>query len=120
MLLRGCPEAATSKERRVRQQLKALLEAAASPSEEFRLTPVVGVRPRADTLRASPERTPSRHQDHGDGPGAAASVVKSRLGPNRDARDTIEAHRQAASDDNHRDSDNHDRRDEHRSRYHND
>jgi hypothetical protein len=30
MLLRGCPEAATSKERRVRQQLKALLKAAAA------------------------------------------------------------------------------------------
>jgi TolA-binding protein len=29
MLLRGCPKAVTSKERRVRQQLKALLEAAA-------------------------------------------------------------------------------------------
>jgi hypothetical protein len=30
MLLRGCPEPATSEERRVRQQLKALLEAAAA------------------------------------------------------------------------------------------
>jgi hypothetical protein len=33
MLLRGCPEAATSKERRVRQQLKALLEAATQQAE---------------------------------------------------------------------------------------
>jgi hypothetical protein len=30
MLLRGCPELATSEERRVHQQLKALLEAAAA------------------------------------------------------------------------------------------
>jgi hypothetical protein len=41
MLLRGCPEAATSKERQVCQQLKALLEAAVlmvkfrQPSHEF-------------------------------------------------------------------------------------
>jgi hypothetical protein len=34
MLLRGCPEPATSKERRVRQQLKALLEAAAAQQAE--------------------------------------------------------------------------------------
>jgi hypothetical protein len=30
MLLRGCPEPATSKERQVRQQLKALVEAMAT------------------------------------------------------------------------------------------
>jgi hypothetical protein len=34
MLLRGCPEAATSEERRVRQQLKALLEAATAQQAE--------------------------------------------------------------------------------------
>jgi hypothetical protein len=34
MLLRGCPEATTSEERRVRQQLKALLEAAAAQQAE--------------------------------------------------------------------------------------
>jgi hypothetical protein len=34
MLLRGCPEAVTSEERRVRQQLKALLEAAAAQQAE--------------------------------------------------------------------------------------
>jgi hypothetical protein len=34
MLLRGCPEPATSEERRVRQQLKALLEAAAAQQAE--------------------------------------------------------------------------------------
>jgi hypothetical protein len=34
MLLRGCPEAATSEDRRVRQQLKALLEAAAAQQAE--------------------------------------------------------------------------------------
>jgi hypothetical protein len=33
MLLRGCPEAATSEERRVCQQLKALLEAAGQQAE---------------------------------------------------------------------------------------
>jgi hypothetical protein len=34
MLLRGCPKAATSKERRVRQQLKVLLKAAVAQQEE--------------------------------------------------------------------------------------
>jgi hypothetical protein len=34
MLLRGCPEVATSEERRVRQQLKALLEATAAQQAE--------------------------------------------------------------------------------------
>jgi hypothetical protein len=34
MLLHGCPEAATSEERRVRQQLKALLKAAAAQQVE--------------------------------------------------------------------------------------
>jgi hypothetical protein len=34
MLLRGCLEPATSEERRVRQQLKALLEAAAAQQAE--------------------------------------------------------------------------------------
>jgi hypothetical protein len=34
MLLCGCPEAATSEERRVRQQLKALLEAATAQQAE--------------------------------------------------------------------------------------
>jgi hypothetical protein len=34
MLLRGCPEAATFKEQRVRQQLKELLEAAAAQQAE--------------------------------------------------------------------------------------
>jgi hypothetical protein len=34
MLLRGCTEPATSKERRVRQQLKALLEATAAQQTE--------------------------------------------------------------------------------------
>jgi hypothetical protein len=34
MLLRGCPEAATSKERRVRQQVRVLLEAAAAQQAE--------------------------------------------------------------------------------------
>jgi hypothetical protein len=34
MLLRGCPEAATSEERRVRHQLKALLEETAAQQAE--------------------------------------------------------------------------------------
>jgi hypothetical protein len=34
MLLRGCPKAATSEERRVRQQLKVLLKAAVAQQEE--------------------------------------------------------------------------------------
>jgi hypothetical protein len=34
MLLRGCPEPATSEERRVREQLKVLLKVAAAQQEE--------------------------------------------------------------------------------------
>jgi hypothetical protein len=44
MLLRGCPEPATSEERRVRQQLKALLEAAAVQQAELRLSVALGAR----------------------------------------------------------------------------
>jgi hypothetical protein len=45
-------------------------------------------------------------------------AVKSRLGPNRDTWDTIDARRRAASVNNHRDRDNHDRRDENHARHH--
>jgi hypothetical protein len=51
---------------------------------------------------------------------SATLVVKSRLGPDRDARNTIEAHRRAARVDNHRDHDNHDRRDENRAHHYED
>jgi hypothetical protein len=58
----------------VRQELKALLEAAAA------------------------------QQDRGEEDGAAASAVRIRLGPNRDMWNTIEAQRRAESVDNHRDN----------------
>jgi hypothetical protein len=105
MLLRGCPEAATSEERRVRQQLKALLKAAAaqqaksSPSHQWSERGRVGA-PSAH----GPNPPPSWHQDHREGGRVAASTVKSRLGPDRDARKTIEAHRWAETVDNHRDN----------------
>jgi hypothetical protein len=51
---------------------------------------------------------------------AVASPVNSRLGPNRDARDTIEARRRATSVDNHHDRGNYNRRDENRTRHHDD
>jgi hypothetical protein len=54
----------------------------------------------------------------GKGAGGGASAVKSQLGPDRDALNTIEARRRAGSVDNH--SDNHDRHDDNRSCHHDD
>jgi hypothetical protein len=92
MLLRGCPEAAAFEERRVRQQLKALLEAAAAQQAESSASRQWSVR----DMRAAPfahrqNPSPSRHRGHGGGAGVAAWAVKSHLGPNRDGWDTIEA-----------------------------
>jgi hypothetical protein len=107
MLLHGCPEAATSGERRVHQHLKALLEVAAAQQAENSASRQWSECDRGAAPSAhQPNPPPSRNQDHGGGATATASVVKSRLGPNRDARDTIEAHRRAASVNNHRDGDN--------------
>jgi hypothetical protein len=47
--------------------------------------------------RITRTRPPSQHQDRGNGAEPAASTSKSRLGPNHDARDTIEARRRAVA-----------------------
>jgi hypothetical protein len=111
MPLRGCPEAATFEERRVHQQLKALLEAVAVQQAESSVSRQCSERGRAGALFAhAPNLPPSQHRERGEGASTAASAVKSRLGPNRDVRNTIEARRWVASVDNHRDA---------RSRHHN-
>jgi hypothetical protein len=90
--MRGCPELATSEERRVRQQLKALLEAAAAQQAESSASRQRSERGRAGAPSThSPNPPRSQHQAREDRVGASASAVKSRLGPNRDARNTIEA-----------------------------
>jgi hypothetical protein len=92
MLPRGCLEAATSEERRVRQQLKALLEAVAAQQAESSALHQRLERGRAGAPSAhGPNPPPSQHRERGEGGGAAASAVRSRLGANRDARNTIEA-----------------------------
>jgi hypothetical protein len=112
MLLRGCPEAATSEERRVRQHLKALLEAATVQQGESSASLQHPEHRRAGAPSALvPNRPPSQHRGCREGGGAATSAVRSRLGPSRDARNTIEARRRGESVDNHRD---------HRSCYHDD
>jgi hypothetical protein len=112
MLLRGCPEAATSEERRVRQQLKALLEAAVAQQAESSASRQHSERGRAGAPSAhGPIPPPSQHRERVVGGGAATLAVTSRLGPNRDMRNTIEAQQRAESVDNHRDN---------RSRHHDD
>jgi hypothetical protein len=105
MLLRGCPEPATFEERRVRAQLKALLETAAAQQVENSASRKHSERGRAGEPSAhGPNLPPPQPQGHGDEVGATASVVKSRLGPHRDARHTIEARRRAESVDNNNDN----------------
>jgi hypothetical protein len=78
----------------VRQQLKALLEAAAAQHAESSASRQRSKRGRAGTPSAhGPNLPPYQHQGRGEGVGAATSAVKSRLGPNRDAQNTIEARR---------------------------
>jgi hypothetical protein len=105
MLLRDCPEAATSEERRVRQQLKVLLEAVAAQQAE---SSALRQRLERGSAGASSPHNPnppaSQQRERGEGGGAAASAVKSRLRPNHDVRNTIEARRWAESVDNHRDN----------------
>jgi hypothetical protein len=85
----------------VRQQLKALLEAAAAQQAESSASCQRSKRGRAGAIFAhGPNLPPSKHQGRGEGVGAAASAVKSRLGPNCDAPNTIEARRRAESVDN--------------------
>jgi hypothetical protein len=112
MLLRGCPEAVTSEERRVRQQLKVMLEVAAVQQAESSASHQHSEHERAGASSAhGPNLPPSQHRGRKEGSRAVASVVRSRLEPNRDIRNTIEACRWAKSVDNHRDA---------RSRNHND
>jgi hypothetical protein len=90
MLLRGCSEASTSEERRVRQQLKALLEAATAQQAESSASRQCSKRGRAGAPSAhGPNPPPSQHRERGEGGGAATSAVKSRLRLNRDAWNTI-------------------------------
>jgi hypothetical protein len=83
------------------------------PTEGGKLvfTPALGARAGRSTVRARPEPTSFSASRAWGRAGAAASAVKSHLGPNRDVRNTIEARRRAESVVNHRDN---------RSRHHND
>jgi hypothetical protein len=86
MLLRGCLELATFEERWVRQQLKALLEAAAAQQAESSTSRQCSERGRAGAPSThGPNPPPSQHQGCEEGVGAAAAE------PNRDAWNTIEA-----------------------------
>jgi hypothetical protein len=92
----------------VRQQLKALLEAVEAQQVESSASCQRSERGRVGAPSAHGQNLPPcQHRERGEGGGAAAVAVKSQLRPNRDARNTIEAHRQAESVDN-------------RSRYHDD
>jgi hypothetical protein len=83
-----------------------LLEAAASAQQaESSTSRQCSERGRAGAPFAhGPNSPPSQHRERGEGGGAAASAARSRLGPNRDVRNTIEARRRAKSVDNHRDN----------------
>jgi hypothetical protein len=68
MLLRGYPEAVTSEERRVRQQLKALLKAAVAQQAESSASCQHSERGRAGAPSAhGPNPPPSQHREHGEG-----------------------------------------------------
>jgi hypothetical protein len=96
----------------VRQQLKALLEAAVAQQAESSASRQRSERGRAGASSAhGPNPPPSEHREREEGGGAAASAVRSGLGPNCDAQNTIEARRRIESVDNHCDN---------RSRHHND
>jgi hypothetical protein len=82
MLLRGYTEAATSEERPVRQQLKALLEAVVAQQAESSTSRQRSERGRAGAPSAhGPNPPPSQRRERGEAGRAAASAVKSRLGP---------------------------------------
>jgi hypothetical protein len=101
MLQRDCPEPVTSEERRVRQKLKALLKAAVAQQAESSASRQCSERGWAGAPSAHGlNLPPSQHQGRGEGVGAAASAVKSHLGPNREAWNTIEARRRAESVNN--------------------
>jgi hypothetical protein len=118
MLLRGCPEAATPEERRVRQQLKALLEATRHNERRAQLRASIRSAGGQETVRTWPEPTSLSASGVWEGGGAAASAVKSHLGPNRGVQNTIEARRRAESVDDHRDNHSHRHDDRKRGRRH--
>jgi hypothetical protein len=94
------------------QQLKALLEDAAAQQVKSAASRQHSECERAGAPSAhDPNPPPSQHRECGEGAGATASAVKSRLGPNLDARNTNEARQRAESVDNNRDN---------RSRHHDD
>jgi hypothetical protein len=85
----------------VRQQLKALLEVAAAQQAESSASRQRSERGRAGAPSAhNSNPPPSQQQGRGEGVGPSVSAIKSHLGPNRDARNTIEARRRAESVDN--------------------
>jgi hypothetical protein len=115
MLLRSCPEPATSKERRVREQLKALLEAAVAQQAESSASRQRSERGRDGAPSAhGPNPPPPQQQEQGGGVGAATSAVRSHLWPQRNGRHTIEARRRVESVGN--DNNNHSRRNDDRGR----
>jgi hypothetical protein len=92
----------------VRQRLKALLEAAMAQQVESSALRQRSERGRAGAPSAHGLNPPSsQHRERGEGVGDVESFVKSRLGPNRDTRNTIEARQQAESVDNNRDNRSH-------------
>jgi hypothetical protein len=85
--------------------LKALLEAAAAQQAESSASRQHSEHGWAGAPSAHGlNPPPPQQQGKGDGVGAAASAVKSHLGPHRDARHTIEARRRAESVDNNNDN----------------
>jgi hypothetical protein len=96
----------------VREQLKALLKVAVAQQAESFASRQRSERGRAGASFAhSLNPPPPPQQGQGDGVRDAVSAFKSRLGPHRDARHTIEARRRAESVDNN---------DENRSRHNDD
>jgi hypothetical protein len=90
------------------QQLKALLEAAAAQQAESSASRHCSERGRVGAPSAHGQNPPpSQHRVCGERGGAATSAVRSRLGPNRDVRNTIKARRWAERVDNHHDNRSH-------------
>jgi hypothetical protein len=67
---------------------------------ELRLAPALGARAGRSAIRPRPESATFPAPGCGEGVRVAASAAKSRLGPNRDAQNTIDARRRAESVDN--------------------
>jgi hypothetical protein len=71
---------------------------------ELGFAPSLGAQAGRSTIRTRPESTPFSASGAREGARAAASAVRSRLRPNRNVRNTIEARRWAESVDNNRDA----------------